>query len=584
MADLNALIAQGYQFQAPPDPFAQYGKMQQLQQGEQTNQLNQMKMQEYQRGIQEQNALRGLDPSSPTYLNEVTKINPKLGFEFAKSQQEAKTARTEGQIKDTKLLTDKLALLPDMYARADTPDKYIALHESIHADPILGNYLKNIGATKEQGRAKINEAITNGTFDTLRAGSMQSVAQVLAQIEDTAYAQSKNAPAPGAMPVSAPNYGANPLVPMPNEPMVAPAVRGLNADQARAELAVAPNALAPQVVPVNALAAAPTVDRVKQIDDRLLEGNTAKYKNSTGWKDEKKILETERADLVKVQPDIALMKALNIPNTQAGYVTLQALKNSSPTEFERAIKAANLNPAETVAANRAYLTHKTTHAPGTVVNIDQKQEGAFATGLGAGQAKAVLESKTGAQDAAEILRTNQVGRDLLKSGAITGTGADFFVGFNNALKQAGIDFGYADAAANSQAYAAAMGANVGRIVKQFGAGTGLSDADREYAAQIAGGKIALTDTALRRILDINDRAANRVIDLHNKNVSGIKTNIPLTVEKPAFTPPSPSGASLIPGSTPAAAGGGATVTLPDGRIKTFPNAAAANQFKKAAGL
>jgi hypothetical protein len=380
MADLNALIAQGYQFQAPPDPFVQYGKMQQLQQNEQANQLNQLKMQEAQIAAAERNALRGLDPASSTYLTDIKKINPKLGFEFAKLQQEAKTAGTEGQIKDTKLLADKLALLPDMYARADTPDKYIALHESIHADPILGNYLKNIGATKEQGRAKINEAITNGTFDNLRAGSMQSVAQVLAQIEDTAYAQNRNAPAPqsqatpGAVPVNAPKYNATPLVPMPSEPMVAPAVMGLNADQARAELAVAPNALTPQVAPVNALAAAPPVDRVKQIDDRLLEGNTSRYKNSAGWKDEKKILETERADLVKEQPDIALMRTLKIPNTQAGYATLQALKNSSPTEFERAIKAANLNPEQTIAVNRAYLTHKTTHAPANVVNVSNVQE------------------------------------------------------------------------------------------------------------------------------------------------------------------------------------------------------------------
>jgi len=232
----------------------------------------------------------------------------------------------------------------------------------------------------------------------------------------------------------------------------------------------------------------------------------------------------------------------------------------------------------------AAINKETTRAPGTVVNIDQKQEGAFATGLGKGQSDRILANQVVAQDAAAILETNQVGRNLLKAGAITGTGAEFFVGFNNALKQAGVDFGYADAASNSQAYAAAMGANVGRIIKQFGAGTGLSDADREYAAQIAGGKIALTEASLRKILDINDRAANRVIDLHNKNVGGIKTNIPLTVEKPTFAAPPPSGASLIPGSTPAAAGGGATVTLPDGRIKTFPNAAAANQFKKAAGL
>jgi hypothetical protein len=175
-----------------------------------------------------------------------------------------------------------------------------------------------------------------------------------------------------------------------------------------------------------------------------------------------------------------------------------------------------------------------------------KQQNAFEAGLGKGQSDRILASQVAAQDAAAILETNQVGRDLLKSGAITGTGADFFVGFNNALKQAGIDFGYADAAANSQAYAAAMGANVGRIIKQFGAGTGLSDADRDYAAQMAGGKINLTEAALRKILDINDKAANRVIDLHNKNVSGVKTNIPLTVDKPVSTQTKPA-VDQIPG-------------------------------------
>jgi hypothetical protein len=218
-------------------------------------------------------------------------------------------------------------------------------------------------------------------------------------------------------------------------------------------------------------------------------------------------------------------------------------------------------------------------------NITNKQEGAFESGLGTGQSKRIMDSQVAAQDAATILETNQVGRELLKSGAITGTGADFFVGFNNALKQAGIDFGYADAAANSQAYAAAMGANVGRLIKQFGAGTGLSDDDRKFAEQMAGSKISLTETALRRILDINDKTANRVIDLHNKNVSGIKTNIPLTVDKPTFTQQK-SAVDQIPGqsrSAPAAAAGN-SVTLPDGRVKTFPNAAAADQFKKAAGI
>ena len=174
------------------------------------------------------------------------------------------------------------------------------------------------------------------------------------------------------------------------------------------------------------------------------------------------------------------------------------------------------------------------------VNVDTRQESAFASGLGTAQAKGVMDSKAAAEDAASILETNEVGRQLLSSGAITGTGANFFVGLNSALKQAGVDFGYGDAAANTQAYAAAMGSNVGKLIKQFGAGTGLSDADRKYATQIAAGDVSIDEKAIRRILDINDRASKNIISKHNKRVEGIKTNVPLTVELPASTPPKPA--------------------------------------------
>lgn len=160
------------------------------------------------------------------------------------------------------------------------------------------------------------------------------------------------------------------------------------------------------------------------------------------------------------------------------------------------------------------------------------QEKAFEAELGKGQADAILKSRTAAEDAATILATNQVGRDLLNSGAITGAGADFFVGLNQGLKTAGIDFGFADASANSQAYAAAMGQNTAKLIKQFGAGTGLSDGDRKYAEKIAAGQITMDEKAIRRILDINDRAARNVITGHNKKVEKIKTNIPLKVDLP----------------------------------------------------
>lgn len=167
------------------------------------------------------------------------------------------------------------------------------------------------------------------------------------------------------------------------------------------------------------------------------------------------------------------------------------------------------------------------------VNVNlPAQEKAFETELGKEQAGSIIKNRTAAQDAASIIDTVKTGRDIMKSGMITGAGADFLVNLNQGLKTVGIDAGYADAAANSQAFTANMAGNVGKLIKQFGAGTGLSDADREFAKDMAGGRISLDAKAINRILDINERAARNVITRHNKDVKGIKTNIPLEVEMP----------------------------------------------------
>jgi hypothetical protein len=197
-----------------------------------------------------------------------------------------------------------------------------------------------------------------------------------------------------------------------------------------------------------------------------------------------------------------------------------------------------------------------------------EQERAFEGELGKGQAKKLMEDKVAADDARSIISTIDEGRRLLKSGVITGFGADFLTGLGAALNQAGISFAE-DSVANTQAFTANMAANVGRIIKQFGAGTGLSNADREYAEKMAGGKVTLDRKSIERILDINERMARNVISLHNRNAAKVKTNVPLTVEEP-------------PRAGPQA--GGASVTLPDGRVMNFPNAEAAAAFKKAAGL
>lgn len=68
----------------------------------------------------------------------------------------------------------------------------------------------------------------------------------------------------------------------------------------------------------------------------------------------------------------------------------------------------------------------------------------------------------------------------------------------------------------TQAYFAAVGRQVGENIKMFGAGTGLSDADREFAKQMAGGSIELTPEAIKKIIAINRKVSQGVILNYNK--------------------------------------------------------------------
>ena len=108
MADLNALIAQGAQFQAPPDPFVQYGRMQQLQQGQQANALNQMKMEEAQAAAVERNALRGLDPTSADYESQLFRVNPTMGIAYRKEASAAAASKATQQAQQAQALKTNL--------------------------------------------------------------------------------------------------------------------------------------------------------------------------------------------------------------------------------------------------------------------------------------------------------------------------------------------------------------------------------------------------------------------------------------------------------------------------------------------
>ena len=55
---------------------------------------------------------------------------------------------------------------------------------------------------------------------------------------------------------------------------------------------------------------------------------------------------------------------------------------------------------------------------------------------------------------------------------------------------------------------------MGQTIKAFGAGTGLSDADREFAKIGAGATLDLTAANIREMVELANQAAEDAINLH----------------------------------------------------------------------
>jgi hypothetical protein len=145
---------------------------------------------------------------------------------------------------------------------------------------------------------------------------------------------------------------------------------------------------------------------------------------------------------------------------------------------------------------------------------------AFSKQFGTEQAKKVVELETSANKAKEGLIASTEALNLLDRGAITGFGADFRLGFGKALQLAGVDFGK-DEISNTEAFHASRVKEVGNLIELFGAGTGLSNEDRAYAEKAAAGNINITEDAMRKIIDMNNRAATNLIANYNATVQDL---------------------------------------------------------------
>jgi len=104
MATIDPSIAMGYKPVQIENPLNQMAAYSQIQSGMQGQQMNALKMQEYQRGLEEENKLRTLlsgggDINSPDVIRQMYGISPTKGLEFQTKQQTIQTQKLETQKK-----------------------------------------------------------------------------------------------------------------------------------------------------------------------------------------------------------------------------------------------------------------------------------------------------------------------------------------------------------------------------------------------------------------------------------------------------------------------------------------------------
>lgn len=179
---------------------------------------------------------------------------------------------------------------------------------------------------------------------------------------------------------------------------------------------------------------------------------------------------------------------------------------------------------------------------GTSVEVNLGQEGrsAFIEKLGEKRAGSLIDQFEDAKAASLKSDVIDTQWDTISQGAgiLTGTGAEIKLGAGKLLKAVGLISGEGEELiSNTETFIANAGNLVAEVIKAFGAGTGLSDADREFAKGIVGGTITLDGESLKRLIKLQARATRKKIQEHNKQIAKLGGEIAqfgMTVDVPEF--------------------------------------------------
>ena len=228
------------------------------------------------------------------------------------------------------------------------------------------------------------------------------------------------------------------------------------------------------------------------------------------------------AELNQKQQEIDIKKRKNAIESLKSYAAMtlkvgdDVIDNSDPASV---VKALNLIDTDPKKLNDARLLLKAKPVAKTEITIDQKGESEFVKALGKEQAKQYTTSVDNIQANTASVRTLNEMETQLNSGEIfTGAGANILLQTSKVLNLGGL--GDEEKVARTETFMKTAAQEVLNIMGsgKLGAGTGLSDGDRDFAKQVVAGDITLSEKAIRDLIDVNRRANVYAIKKHNQRV------------------------------------------------------------------
>jgi hypothetical protein len=181
---IDASIALGVKPVQLESPLNQMSNVYALQNAAQSNQLNQLKMEEYKKGLAEEDQFKNAllsskdDAGIKNAFYSLGQKGVKAYADYQKSNIESKKLGYETDKLKNDLLEAKLKQSKEFLSTVTTPEQYLAWHEANHSDPVLGPALAARGVTQDTARAEIEAAMAKpGGFQELLQKSALGLAK-----------------------------------------------------------------------------------------------------------------------------------------------------------------------------------------------------------------------------------------------------------------------------------------------------------------------------------------------------------------------------------------------------------------------